>query len=413
MERPKYAFENPAVRLLYSISGASAIRGLQTIVVCPRVMIGIQAFNALGKNVRALAFSDRAMIITDKVVRVSGERVKENLVQAGFAVEIWDDALPEAPLENILRGAEVMRAHQPSVIVAVGGGSVIDTAKMVWLLYEKPDVDFRNLSPTAPLGLRKKAFLIGIPTTAGTGSEATSAAVITDGSHKIPLTHPELVPDIAVLDPRFTVSMPPQLTMWTGVDALAHAVGAYLTCNRASEYTDSFALQAIRLIFKYLPRAIEDGRDLEARQKMLVAANLAGMAFSNGAAGIDHALGHTIGKKFGLHHGLSVGVFLPYVCAFYARRLGRVDQLARELGYENGDEFIRALISFYESIGFAHYFFAYPQVKREAFEAAFDELVSWSLTDPCTAVAPVPITPDDYGKIIRSAFTGQLKGVMS
>ncbi len=140
--------------------------------------------------------------------------------------------------------------------------------------------------------------------------------MITDSGHKMSVNHPEFVPDIAVLDPRFTVSLPPLLTMWTGLDALAHAVGGYLSFNWGNEYTEGFALQAIKLIFKYLPRCIEDGRDLEARQKMLVASNLAGLAFGNGAPGIDHALGHTIGHEFGLHHGLVSAPFCPTPLSF-------------------------------------------------------------------------------------------------
>ncbi|MGB9825334.1 MAG: iron-containing alcohol dehydrogenase, partial [Desulfofundulus sp.] len=283
-----------------------------------------------------------------------------------------------------------------------------DATKVIWMLYEKPDIDFRRINPVEPLGLRKKAFFAAIPTTAGTGSEATSAAVITDGGRKVSITHPEFVPDMAILDPRFTVSLPPTLTMWTGVDALAHAVGAYLSGGWANEYTDGYALQAIKLIFKYLPRVIADGRDLEARQKMLIAANLAGLAFNNAAPGIDHALGHTLGKKFGLHHGLSVGVFLPYVYEFYARHLAKTFELARALNYKNSEEFLNGLLAFYDQIGFQYKFSAYLKVTYEELKASLGELVSVALMDTCTVLSPIPVTPADYEEIILASYKGQV-----
>lgn len=159
-----------------------------------------------------------------------------------------------------------------------------------------------------------------------------------------------------------------------------------------------------------MPRVIADGRDLEARQKMLIAANLAGLAFSNAAPGIDHALGHTIGKKFNLHHGLSVGAFLPYVYEFYARHIAKPEELAQAFNYRDSSEFLAALLAFYQQIGFEYKFSAYPQVTREAFTSALEELVSWALMDPVTLLSPVPITPRDYEEIIMASFTGQLMG---
>lgn len=407
----KYSFEIPFVRTLFTMAGASGVRGLMSVVTAPRIFIGIQALGGLVDNAKSMASNDHAMIITDKVVLPSAERVKEALTKAGFQVDVWDEVQPEAPLDNVLQGVEAVKASGASFLVAVGGGSAIDSAKVMWCLYEKPETDFHVINGTKPLGLRKKAFFAAVPTTAGTGSEATAAAVITDSGHKMSVNHPEFVPDIAVLDPRFTVSLPPLLTMWTGLDALAHAVGGYLSFNWGNEYTEGFALQAIKLVFKYLPRCIEDGRDLEARQKMLVASNLAGLAFGNGAPGIDHALGHTIGHEFGLHHGLSVGAFLPYTFEFYARHLDKADELARELNYRDSAEFLASLIAFYDRIGFSYKFSAYQQVTEEAFNAAFKGLVEWAMMDICTILSPIPITPKDYEEIIRASFTGQLQGV--
>lgn len=408
--RESYGFEDPALRLLFTLAGTTGVRGLQSVVIAPRLFIGIQALNTLAGMGKAIARNNRVLIITDKIVRPAAEKVKEALEQVGYDVEMWDEVQPEPPVENILKGVEAVKNSDASILIAVGGGSVIDASKVIWLLYERPDVDFRKISPLEPLGLRKKAIFVAVPTTAGTGSEATSAAVITEGGHKMSLTHPEFVPDIAILDPQFTVSLPSPLTLWTGVDALAHAVGAYLSGGWANEYTDAFALQALKLIFKFLPRAVADGKDLEARQKMLIAANLAGLAFSNSAPGIDHALGHTLGKKFGLHHGLCVGAFLPYVFKFYSKRLSKTEELAQALNYKNSEEFLNGLIDFYQKLGFQYKFSDYPQITAEAFNRALPELVSWALVDPVTIVSPVPVTPRDYEEIFVAAFNGTLKG---
>jgi len=211
--RGSYNFENPAVRMLYTLAGTSGVRALQTLVVAPRVFVGVRALDNVVGMAKALASNNRALIITDKIVRSAAEKVKKGLVQLGFTVEMWDEVQPEPPVENVLEAVTAVKSSGVSLIIAVGGGSVIDATKVIWLLYERPDVDFRKISPLQPLGLRKKALFIAIPTTAGTGSEATSAAVITEGGHKMSISHPELVPDIAVLEPRFSVSLPPNLTM--------------------------------------------------------------------------------------------------------------------------------------------------------------------------------------------------------
>ncbi|GAV23506.1 iron-containing alcohol dehydrogenase [Carboxydothermus pertinax] len=409
MERGKYGFEDPVRRLLFTLAGTSGVRGLQSAVIGPRILMGPRALNTLVGMGKTICRNNRVLIITDKIVKPNAEKVKEIFSNAGYHVEMWDEVQPEPPVENIFAGVEAVKNSDASLIIAIGGGSVIDAAKVIWLLYERPDVDFRKLSPVDSLGLRKKALFAAIPTTAGTGSEATSAAVITEGGHKMSLSHPEFVPDFAILDPNFTVSLPPNLTLWTGVDALAHAVGAYLS-GWANEYTDAYAFQAIKLIFKFLPRAVADGRDLESRQKMLIAANLAGLAFSNAAPGIDHALGHTLGKKFGLHHGLCVGAFLPYVFEFYARHLTKTDELAKALGFGKGEEFLNSLVEFYKKLGFTFKFSDYLQVSEEAFKQALPELVSWALIDPVSILSPIPVTPKDYEEIFVASFYGTLKG---
>lgn len=193
----------------------------------------------------------------------------------------------------------------------------MDAAKCIWVKYELPDFDLEGISPFERLGLRKKARLACIPTTSGSGSEATWATLITDRERgvKLELASRELVSDLAVLEPGLTVSMSPQLTAATGMDALSHAVEAY-SSQWANEFSDGLALEAIETIFDYLPLAYEDGEDLEAREMMQIAATKAGIAFSNSQVGLAHAMAHSLGALFGISHGRAVGLFLPYVIEF-------------------------------------------------------------------------------------------------
>ncbi|HTZ84785.1 MAG TPA: bifunctional acetaldehyde-CoA/alcohol dehydrogenase [Candidatus Acidoferrales bacterium] len=242
-------------------------------------------------------------------------------------VSIIPDAEPDAQI--IHQGVESLNSYQPDQIVALGGGSVIDAAKIMKLKYESPDADLEELA--APfLDLRKrvveyptrkaaKARLIAIPTTSGTGSEVTPFAVLTDKNRgrKITLADYSLTPDVAIVDPQFVMSMPKGLTADTGIDCLTHALEAGVS-NYASPYTDSNAMQAIRLVFKYLPVAYEKPDDEEARSLIHNAACIAAMAFSNASVGVNHALAHAFGARFHVSHGRANALMLPHVIAYNA-----------------------------------------------------------------------------------------------
>jgi acetaldehyde dehydrogenase / alcohol dehydrogenase len=242
-------------------------------------------------------------------------------------VSVIPDAEPE--LKVILQGVEALNFYKVDQIVALGGGSVIDAAKLMRLKYEFPEADFEELA--APfLDLRKRvveypkekinhARLVAIPTTSGTGSEITPFAVMFDKEHgrKVTLADYSLAPDVAIVDPQFVMSMPKGLTADTGVDALTHALEAGVSIF-ASPYTDSNAMQAIRLIFKYLPIAYEHPQDEEARTMMHNAASIAAMAFSNASVGVSHALAHAFGARFGVAHGRANALMLPHVMAYNA-----------------------------------------------------------------------------------------------
>jgi acetaldehyde dehydrogenase/alcohol dehydrogenase len=267
-----------------------------------------------------------AVIVTDAPTQARGavDEVRAHL--ACEALHVIGDIEPEPGEATVRAGSELLDRLKPDLLVAVGGGSVIDAAKAIRLFHEHPEVSLREL--TLPfLDARKRVArypqdehtvrLAAVPTTAGTGSEVSPAAVLTSGERKVTLVDYTLVPDIAVVDPMLTVTMPPALTADTGVDALTHALEAYVSIF-ASPYTDAFCLQAIHLILDALPRAFADGDDVAARTDMANAATIAGLAFSNAFLGVNHALAHAVGARFGLAHGRANGVFLPHVLRYNA-----------------------------------------------------------------------------------------------
>ena len=221
-----YWFENPTLKALVPLALSSSIKGLLTIFKTPKIYIGSNVFpegmvigpytmDALGPR----CAKKRAFIVTDQFSERFAKKAVQFLRSGGFTTEVWPETLPEAPMENVHACAEAMKTFEPDMIMAVGGGSVMDLAKGAWILYEKPSLsDLGMISPLDVLNLRQKAMLVAVPTTAGTGSECTGAAVFNDTAahRKIPVTHDELVPDVAILSPEFTMSMPPQPDCWDG-----------------------------------------------------------------------------------------------------------------------------------------------------------------------------------------------------
>lgn len=286
----------------------------------------------------------RAFIVTDRGIVGQGfvGVVQARLNTAGIESQFFKDVEPNPSVRTVMRGAEAMRNYQPDWIIALGGGSSIDAAKAMWILYERPDVSPESINPLDELGLRQKARLICIPTTAGSGSEASYGLVLTDTEEKRKLTlgTREVIPDLAIVDPFFTADLPRQLTADTGIDVLSHAIEGY-TSNWANDFTDGLCLQAARLVFGYLSRAVTSGgSDLEAREKMANAATLAGMALGNSQVALAHAMGHSAGAIFtGIPHGRITAVFLPATIEFVSNGgVGRYRDLSVALGLPASDE---------------------------------------------------------------------------
>jgi alcohol dehydrogenase class IV len=285
----------------------------------------------------------KALIFTDQNIVALGflEKVISRLAPTGIQVEVFADVQPEPSFDVIQRGAEMALAYQPDWIIGLGGGSCLDAAKASWVLYECPDVNPADISPFVSFGLRTKARLIAIPTTSGTGAEVTMGTVLTDTleGRKLGCGNPELVPDLAIVDPEFVMDLPASITADTGMDVLVHAIEGYTsTCH--NDFSDGLCLKAIQLVFEYLPRAYAKGAsDPEAREKMHNAATIAGLGFGNAMAALAHAMGHALGTAFHIPHGRAVGLLLPYTIEFNANSgHGRYADIARLLGLPSDNE---------------------------------------------------------------------------
>jgi alcohol dehydrogenase class IV len=322
----------------------------------PEIVFGENALNRL-----ATLTGQRVFIVTDNVITQLGfvAQVQELLHGNGLETIVFAEVEPEPSLETARRGAQVMADFKPDWIIGLGGGSVMDAAKAMRVLYERPDLTPEAINPFEPLGLGK-VRLICIPTTAGTGAEVTAGSVLTDmtAGRKLEVASYEMIADIAIIDPVFTAQLPKQITADTGLDVLTHSIEGY--CNTwANDFTDGLCLQATRLVFTYLPRAVEQGAaDMEAREKMANAATLAGLGMGNSHIALAHAMGHGAGALFHLPHGRLTGLILPYTIEFTANRgAGRYLDLARFIGLtasaelESARQLSSALRSLYRRIG--------------------------------------------------------------
>jgi acetaldehyde dehydrogenase / alcohol dehydrogenase len=373
--------------------------------------VALQELKDMGKK--------RAFIVTDKVLYDLGfvDKVTRVLDEAGVDYKIFFDVAPDPTLATARKGAAEMNSFKPDAIIALGGGSPMDAAKIMWVLYEHPEVKFEDLAMRF-MDIRKrvyqfpkmgeKAMMISIPTSAGTGSEVTPFAVITDEKTgiKYPLADYELTPDIAIVDAELMLHMPKGLTSASGIDALTHAIEAYASVL-ASEYTNGLSLEAIRLIFKYLPQAYNDGpNNIKAREKMAHASTIAGMAFANAFLGVCHSMAHKLGAIHHIPHGVANGLLINEVIRFNAADSPRKQTAFPQYKYPNA-KFRYAKIADYLNLGGNT-----EDEKIELLIAAIDDLKR-KINIPMT-IAETGVTPQKFyatlDEMSEQAFDDQCTG---
>lgn len=358
----------------------------------------------------------RALIVTDKVIRKLGfvEKVANYLREAGMEIEVFDGVEAEPSAKTVMKGAELAREYGPDWFVGLGGGSCMDAAKAIWVLYVRPDLNIQEISPLTKLGLRKKARLINIPTTSGTGADVSWATVITNTKEhrKMDLASRELVADMTIIDPELPSSMPPKLTAGTGLDALAHAVEAYVSEMR-NDFADAVAMKAIQIIFEYFPRAYKNRKDREAREKMHNAATMAGLALSNSMHGLAHGLCYPIGSLFKIPHSEIVGVFLPYTIEFSAvEAKDRYAEIAKAIGIkaetsnEAVDKFVEAINALIREVGLPASV-RETGIRWEEYQRKLDVSVQQTSQYVSTFTSPRVPNSEECRKLFIYAFEGK------
>ncbi len=391
-------------------------------------------------ELRTVRGAKKAFIVTDTFLYQNGytKPITDKLDEMGISHTTFFNVQPDPTLGNAKEGAAQMRAFQPDTIIALGGGSAMDAAKIMWVMYEHPEADFMDMAMRF-IDIRKrvytfpkmgeKAYFIAVPTSAGTGSEVTPFAVITDETTgvKYPLADYELLPNMAIIDTDFHMSAPKGLTAASGIDAVTHAVEAY-AAMLATDYTDGLALQALKNIFKYLPRAYENGQtDVEAREKMANAATMAGMAFANAFLGICHSMAHKLGAFHHLPHGVANAIMIEEVLRFNASEapakmgtfsqydhphtLARYAEIADALALggntdnEKLENLINAINELKAKVGIKETIKDYG-VDEKSFLDNLDEMVEQAFDDQCTGANPRYPLMSELKQMYLNAYYG-------
>ena len=345
------------------------------------------------------------------------DRAVGYLKEAGMEVQVFEGVEPDPSVETVMKGAKAMQEFEPDWIVAMGGGSPIDAAKAMWAFYEYPDTSFEDLcTPFNFPELRQKAKFAAIPSTSGTATEVTAFSVITNYQTgvKYPLADFNITPDVAIVDPDLVAGLPAKQVAYTGMDALTHAIEAYVSTLNGP-FTDPLALQAIEMVLDYLPASYNG--NMEAREQMHYAQCLAGMAFSNALLGIVHSMAHKTGAAFStghIPHGCANAIYLPYVIAYNAKdpvAASRYAEIARRMGLAGTSE--KALInSLREKIQEFNRKLNIPATLKEfgIDEAEFREklanIAELAVGDACTGSNPRAIDPDTMAKLLTCTYYG-------
>lgn len=340
------------------------------------------------------------------------DKVEQYLTEAGMEVRLFEGVEPDPSVETVMKGAQAMSEFNPDWIVSIGGGSPIDAAKAMWIFYEYPDFTFKEaIKPFSLPELRTKAKFIAIPSTSGTATEVTAFSVITDYNEKVkyPLADFNLTPDIAIVDPDLAQTMPPSLTAHTGMDALTHAIEAYVASAR-SAFTDPLALKAILMIKDNLIKSYEGDR--KSREEMHYAQCLAGMAFSNALLGITHSMAHKTGAVFHIPHGCANAIFLPYVIDYNKKEAaGRYAEIARALSLSGStdnelvDSLTNLIREMNSKMGIPASMKEYG-IDEEEFKKSIKTVAHNAVTDACTGSNPRAINDEGMEKMFTSVYYG-------
>ncbi|MCX6006567.1 MAG: iron-containing alcohol dehydrogenase [Chloroflexi bacterium] len=360
---------------------------------------------------------NRALIITDENLVKLGfvEKVAKELKHAGIEYKVFDQVEPDPSIETVKKGAQVALEYQPDWLIGLGGGSAMDAAKMIWMLYGTPDTEPYAITPFQDFEARSKAKMVCIPTTSGTGAEVTWFMVVTDTveQRKIAVASPEALPDIAILDSRLIKDLPKNVTSDTGMDVLSHSLEGLCSTWR-NDFTDGPALMAIKLVFQYLKRSYDNGSDMEAREHMLNASALASMSWSNGmAALLSHNMGHALGGFFHITHGKCVGLYTPYNMEYLAKvRADVLAQAAKFIGFEGksdlelAQQLIKKVRELARSIG-QPLSVKELNIDRKAYEKVLPQMVERAMGEASLPAALRIPDEKDMEKMFLYAYDGK------
>lgn len=396
--------------------------------------VALQELKEMGKK--------RVFIVTDEFLFKSGfsKLISDRLNEMGIVNTTFSDVQPDPTLASAKKGAEAMRTFAPDTIIALGGGSALDAGKIMWVLYEHPEADFADMAMRF-MDIRKrvykfpkmgeKAYFVAVTTTAGTGSEVTPFAVITDETSglKYPIADYELMPKMAICDPDLMMGIPKGLTANSGYDAMVHALEA-IASVMSSDFTDGIAKEAIRIIFDYLPVAYADGKNVKARAEMAYAATMAGMAFANAFLGVCHSMAHKLGSYHHLPHGMANALLLEQVMRFNASEaptkigtfpqydhpmcLRRYAQVAEMLGLkgktdqEKLEKLLEKLAALRKAVGLPDCI-KDAGVKEDVFLASLDKMSRDAFDDQCTGANPRYPMISEIKQMYLNAYYGTNK----
>ena len=372
-----------------------------------------ELYHGLGslENLKELKGKKAAFIIGGGSVQKNGvlERAQNYLKEVNIESVVFSGVEADPSIETVIKGAEFLTQEQPDIIIGLGGCSAIDAAKGMWIYYEYPDSKLEELKELfAVKKLRKKAIMVAIPTTSGTGTEITGLAVITDREKgtKYPIVSYELTPDMAIIDGELSASMPENVTANTGLDALSHGVEAYAP-NISERYSDTLAKSAIELVFKNLLTAVSEGSNLEVRQAMHDASCMAGMSFNNVWLGIVHSMSHQIGGTFGIPHGCGNAILMPNVIRYNSKETDKYTDLAKLIGKSTAEEFAQAVSDLRQSVGVVASLKEYG-IDQKEWEAKIDTLTENAMKDPCTLFNPRKPKFEEIKAILQACYDGTI-----